>query len=550
METTIYVIGHKNPDTDSIISAVTYAYLKQAQGVPNVRAARAGKMNTQTEYIVERFGLPVPEFLSELNPKVKYFINGAPKVVSHRTPLWDALETIEASETKVLPIVDDNGKYLSLLHYNAFARNIMKKINPHMKAVIPTSVTHLLTTLKAQPVLTFNENEVKNSQIVVAASSYESFTEHLEEKVIENALVITGDREEIQAFCIEKRVRALILTGGKPISKELRRAAEENRVSVMISPFDTSSTALLIIYSTPVTSMGDNSAAPVNRNDPIRKVKPELARSASRALAVTDDDGSVVGVITEGDLIGEPNIEIIMVDHNETSQAIEGIENYRILEIIDHHRLGNLSTKYPITFINKPVGATSTIIAELYQEYRVPIPKQIASALLAGILADTLVLQSTTTTQTDRLTAQYLSDITNLDIQELGRDIMNAASLVSRKPVGELIGMDMKEYTAGDKAFAVSQVEVNVPTELLKRKDEIISHLQSLRLSRGHLFSALMVTDITELSSYLFIDADRGFISTITYPRLEDRVYVLKDILSRKKQLMPYLLELVEKYTD
>ncbi len=548
MQKKIYVIGHRNPDTDSIISAATYAHLKREQGWENVVAARAGKLNPQTEYIMERFGVPVPEFVSDLIPRVGYYLNGAPTTVSHGTPLWEALEAIDRSNLKLLPIVDDEGKYLSLLHYNAFAQNILRKVNPKKKAIFPTSLNHLLKTLKAQPILLFDEQEIRNSQIVVAASSFETFQEHLEEKMMENTLVICGDREDILAYCIEKGVRALIITGGKTPDKELRKKAEEHRVSVIISPFDTSSTALLIIYSAPIRTMGDDSVVPVRAGDFLRKIRPDLAQSVSRALPVVNDDGSVAGILSEGDLIREPNIEIIMVDHNELSQAVEGIENYRILEIIDHHRLGTLSTRYPITFINKPVGATSTIIAELYQEQKMPLARNIASALLAGILSDTLILQSATTTGTDRMMAEYLSDITDLDIQELGRDIMFAASLVGSKPIPEIIRMDMKEYAAGDRSFSVSQVEVNFPNEMLERKEEILGRLQTLREQKGYLFSALMVTDITELASYLFIEGDRTFIGSISYPKLNGGVYVLKDILSRKKQLIPYLLELMERH--
>jgi manganese-dependent inorganic pyrophosphatase len=254
----------------------------------------------------------------------------------------------------------------------------------------------------------------------------------------------------------------------------------------------------------------------------------------------------VAGVIFEGDLIREPNIEVIMVDHNEPSQAIEGIENYHVLEVIDHHRLGNLSTRYPITFINKPVGATCTIIAGLYREQRFPIKKEIASILLCGILADTLSLKSATTTDTDRETAEYLAELTGLDLAELGRELQNAANRAHNRPAGEFIVLDMKEYTENGVTFSVSQIETSDPEGFVARKDEILSALETLRGAKFY-FSALLVTDVTTLDSLLFVCGEKSFIASLNFPRREKEIFILKGIVSRKKQLVPLLTELLEK---
>ncbi|MFQ3546761.1 MAG: putative manganese-dependent inorganic diphosphatase [Termitinemataceae bacterium] len=547
MEKTIYVIGHRNPDTDSVVSAAAYARLKQVQGLPNYRAARAGKINPQTEYIFSRFGMPVPEFLPDLVPKVAYYLKGQSTVVAADIPLWEALERMEKDSLSVLPIVAKDDKYQSLLHYNAFAKYLLQKVNPHKKSAIPTSINLLLSTLHAQPITVFNPEEVKKSLIVVAASTERFFQKHLDAEMPESALVIVGDRVDIQRYCIERRVRALIITNGTTVDKELIELAEKNQVSIMISPFDTSSTSLLIIYSTPVGFMGDSTIQAVQLRDPVRKIRQALSESLSRCLPVIDEEGRVAGVISEGDLIQEANIELIMVDHNEPTQAIEGIENYKILEVIDHHRLGNLSTRYPITFINKVVGATSTIITNLYREQRLPLDRPTASILLCGILADTLVLQSATTTDTDREAAEYLSSITGLEISTLGKELMAAASQVNSRPAEELIRMDMKEYQEQGAHFTVSQIETDNPEELVGRKDEILNQLEMVKKSGNRLFSALMVTDVTELTSLLFIVGERQFVSLLNFPKQEAGVYILKDIVSRKKQLMPLLAELVEK---
>lgn len=547
MSDMIYVIGHKNPDTDSVVAATAYAHLKRVQGAENCLAARAGKMSPQAEYVFERFGVPFPAFIPDLVPKVEYYMGAAPTVVDRGTPLWDALSTMNQSAQKALPIVDENGRYRAMLHYSSFAQNILKKINPHKKAVIPTSISRLEATIKAQPICIFRPDEQFKARMLVAALETESFKRHLDAESTDSVIVIVGDRVDVQRYSIESKVRAMIVTNGALLDRELKELAEANGVSVLISPYDTSSTSLLVIYSTPVETMGDESIKSVRRHETLRRAREAIAESPSRSVPVLDDDGRVVGLFDEGDLIREPNISLILVDHNELGQAVEGAEHYRILEVIDHHRLGAFSTRYPITFINRVVGSTSTIISSMYRDAKIPIPKPIASLLLAGILSDTLILKSATVTDVDREAAEYLSNIADLDIAEFGRDIMSSASLVGKKPVAEIVRLDMKVYNAAELTFSVSQVEVHSPDEILERSAEVSSELAAIRAAGKHYFSALMVTDITELSSILFVEGEKDFVAMLRFPRLDERTFELKDVLSRKKQLVPLLIELTEK---
>jgi manganese-dependent inorganic pyrophosphatase len=530
-----------------VVSAAAYARLKQIQGQSRVRAARAGKINPQTEYIFERFGVPVPEYLPDLIPKAKYYISEEPVTVNEDSSVWEALELLQKDDSKVLPIVDRMGVYRSMLHYQGFSRYIINHINPRKKSSFPLTLDHLAATIHAQPVTLFNGAEIKKSPIVVAASYTAHFKSHLEAEGADNALVIVGDRWDIQKCCIERRVRALILSSGNILSRELTELAEENKVTVLISPFDTSSTAMLVIYSVPTGTLGDSTVPLIHLNDPVWTFREVLTRMPSRCLPVADDAGKVKGVIFEGDLIKEPNIEVIMVDHNEPGQAIEGIENYKLQEVIDHHRLGNLSTRYPITFINRVVGATCTIITNLYREQKVPLEKGIASILLCGIIADTLVLQSATTTETDIETAEYLASITGLDIKSLGHDIQTVSNQVNSLAGEELVKLDMKEYAERGMTFSVSQIETDNPKALTARQTEIAAALEKARAAKDHLFSALLVTDVTVLNSLLFVAGKKSFTSHINFPVTEGGIYMLKEVVSRKKQLIPLLTELVEK---
>ncbi len=550
MERTVYVLGHKNPDTDSVVAATAYAELKRSLGMAEVRAARAGAANPQTEYIFQRFGVHLPEFVPDLLPKVEYWLGDPVPTVLETSPLWEALALMGKAENRVLPIVDAEGRYKALLHYGAFAENILAKINPHKKAVITTSVAHLVATAKAQPLVIFDEHTFFKARMLVAALETESFVRHLKSEPVDNTIILVGDREDVQRISIESGVRALIVTNGNVVSKAVRELAEAKRVSVLVSPYDTSSTSLLVLYSTPVGSMGDSSIQPLQKKDLIRSARKALAASPSRSVPVVDEAGKVVGIFAEGDLARDPHVDIILVDHNELSQAVEGAENYHVLEVIDHHRLGTFSTRYPINFINRTVGSTSTIVASMYRDARVPLPKKMASILLCGVLSDTLILRSATTTDVDRDMAEYLSNITDLDIESLGADIMGAASAVASKPAAEIVNLDLKEYETSGRKISVSQVEVTDTTVIMDRKDEILAALAKVRSERQCWLSALMVTDITELTSLLLLDGEKELIGLVNYPRSEEGVYVLKDILSRKKQLMPAIFELVERANE
>ncbi|MDR0878392.1 MAG: putative manganese-dependent inorganic diphosphatase [Treponema sp.] len=547
MEKRIYIIGHRNPDTDSVVSAAAYARLKQAQGIHNCFAARAGKINPQIEYIFNRFKVPVPEYLPDLIPKAEYYISDPPAVVSADATVWEALEQLQQGGARVLPIVDADGKYQSMLHYKIFARYIITNINPNKKSAFSVSIDHLVKTLRAKAVTLSDNREVRKSPIVVAASYTKYFMDHLEAENPENALVIVGDRWDVHEFCIKRKVRALILTNNLELGPGLAELAKENHVSVISSPYDTSSTAMLIVYSAPVGAIGDDSAPLVHLTDTIKKIREPLSHAPSRCLPIGDDEGRIAGVIFEGDLIKEPNIEVIMVDHNEMSQAIEGIENYKILEVIDHHRLGNFSTRYPITFINKVVGATCTIITNLYREQHVPLEKDTASILLCGVLSDTLALHSATTTDTDRETAEYLSGISGLDIKQLAQDMQSVVNQVNALPAEELVSMDMKEYSEQGITFSVSQIETDAPQAIVARKEEIFAALEKSCSAKGLLFSALLVTDVTALDSLFFTAGKKSFTSQLHFPQADDGIYILKEIVSRKKQLIPLLAELIEK---
>ena len=548
MNKTVYIFGHKNPDTDSIVSATAYAKLKQLQGFDNYKAARAGHFNPQTDYIYKRFNVESPKYLSNLTPKVEYFMQDTTETVREDESVWAAIAKMQANNLRALPVVDTEGHYKSLLHYSAFAQKLLILLNPELKTNISTSIDLIIKTMNAQPLVVNNQNDIFKASILAGGASDETFKEMLEARSSENLIVITSDREKIYELCIEKKIKLLIITSGFILSKELKEKAKKNGVSVIMSPYTTSDTVMMIAYSTPVSMMADPEVPAVLPGDTISKIRGILLESPIRRLPVVDSDNKVIGIISEHDLTNEPNIRLVLVDHNELTQAVEGVEHYKIQEVIDHHRIGPLSTAYPITFINKPIGSTSTIITTLYQEAKIPIPKDIASLLLCGILSDTLILKSTTTTEVDRQTAEYLANITDLDIETIGHEILTAGSRIKGRTANQVIHQDMKEYKEAKNSYTVSQIEVGNLKEIMERKSEFLEELEIERRANKALFSALLVTDITQLSSILLIEYDPKFESFITFQRQEKNVYFLKDVVSRKKQLIPLITEQVENF--
>ena len=542
-EKTVFIFGHKNPDTDSVVAATAYKKLKELLGHDNYVAARAGNLSPQTDYVFNKFGVKPPEYISELSPKVAFYIDNNFQVARENDSLWKVLGNLEKTQDQVIPIVDENGAYKSLLHYNAFAKNLLIQMNPEKKSPVVTSIALIKETLNAQPLILKNENAIFKATILIGSSATESFKERLARHNTEPLVVIASNRSEIQEQCIDAKVRLLVLTSGQMLSKTLRDKAEKNGVSVIISPYGTSSTSMLIAYSTPVSSMADTSISAVHRYDPISKIRGLLRLVPCRCLPVVDDANKVIGIISESDLLKEPNVELILVDHNEATQVIDGYEHYRIREVIDHHRIGTLCTKEPILFLNKPVGSTSTLITGLYRENKIPVPVEIAGLLLCGILSDTLILKSATTTEIDCETAEYLSAIANLDVQKLGEEIIAAGSVIGSRSAQDIIAQDLKEYVEGKISYTVSQIEVDSPHDILARKKEFLDELEANRRAGKMIFAALLVTDITKLSSLLFFACDKKYESLFTFPKREDGIYYLNDVVSRKKQLIPMLTE-------
>ena len=322
MEKKVYIIGHRNPDTDSVVAAVSYAKLKELMGQKNYIAARAGHLSPQTVYIFDKFRVPYPKLVPNLTPKVEHYMPPLVASVDKEISVWDAIAKMEESHTRFIPVTENGGKYHSLLHYSEFAQNVITILNPEKKTAIPTSISLIIKTLNAQPIVVHNENEIFKASVLVGAAHPDTFKKKLQEHASENIIVITSDRESIHELCIDSKIKLLILSSSFVMNKELRKKAEENGVSVIISPYPVAATSMMIAYSTPVSVMSDGRIPTVRATDTISKIRPLLQESPCRCLPVVDDENKILGLISEHDIIREPNTEVILVDHNEMSQAV------------------------------------------------------------------------------------------------------------------------------------------------------------------------------------------------------------------------------------
>ena len=353
MEPTTYVFGHKNPDTDSVVSAYAFAKLKNSTGNENYKPCRAGKLSPQTEYVFNRFDAEPPELISDMTPKVEYYMEENFISIRENQSLQLASLFMQKNNYHFLIVTYENGRYKSLLHYSSFAKNLINSLNPehHIKILTNYSLIHQSIGGIFANMPDFSRDELVNCTIIAGAAKLESFKKTVEERPDQNLIVITGDREDIVNFSIKKKAYCIVITGGRTVSEETVLSARKNSVPIIVSQFDTISTSLLTTCATPVSTVSDSTIKPVKKYDTLRKCEGIFKLSNIPVIPVIDDDEKIAGILTESMTHRQPKISISLVDHNEPSQAVNGVENYQIKDIIDHHRIASITTKYPVNFI-------------------------------------------------------------------------------------------------------------------------------------------------------------------------------------------------------
>jgi manganese-dependent inorganic pyrophosphatase len=545
---TIYVIGHKNPDTDSICSAMAYAHLRQRQGLSSIQAARAGSINHQTQFVLEELALPTPPLLIDVFPRVRHVIGEHVITIAGDAPLSRAMELFHLHNVRMLPVIDEERRPQGLLFLKRVAeRFVVPSQEMEIRRVLacPDSIRQCLRGSFLHKV---KEKETEELNLYVGAMDSKTFCRKMEGLDPRRMVLITGDRVNVQRKAVDSGVRILIVTGGLPVSPEIVARGKENEVTIISTPYDTATSTWLTRLATPVRCLVDGGTfGAAGLDERMDDLRVKLLHAKDPGVVVLDGEGRVAGVATKSNLLRSSPVKLILVDHNELSQAVAGADKVEILEVVDHHRLGNFHTDTPIRFINQPLGSTCTVIATLYRQGGVVPEPAIAGLMLAGLLSDTVMLKSPTTTDVDREIAAWLGELSGLDPLDFGRRIFAAGSTLADYPsVRQLLLADFKEYRAGESSFGIGQVEVVSFHEFLAMKEEISSALLALRQERGLEMAGLLVTDIVQETSLLLALGGRELSYLIEYPRVDENLYELKGVLSRKKQLVPHLLKILK----
>lgn len=538
----ILVIGHRNPDTDAICSAVGYAEFKRRTGMPEAVAARCGDTNERIDFVLSTFGVPPPKFVADVSPKVRDVMQARITSVTPETTAADALGLMDERSIRILPVLDGGQRCCGLLSLFKLSKFLFPAANRLVDSRrVLSSLTNLARTLHGELLVAHNADVEEDLTLIIGAMSLESFAQRLDTLPHEKLAVVVGDRWDIQNLAIREGVRAVIVTGGLKVEAKTIEAAQRKKVSLITSIHDTATTASLCRAAVAVRHVLNEEFLCFREHAPLAVVRDEATSSGYQIFPVLDAEGRTVGILSKTDFLKTVTRKLILVDHNELSQAVQGAEEVEIIEIIDHHRIGALTTHQPILFRNEPVGSTSTIVADCFFRHEVELPQPIAGLLLAGLVSDTLNLTSPTTTARDSEVLKKLEHISGVNAREFTEKLFASGSLLTLSTAPKAITTDCKEYTEGGVTFSVAQIEEIGFDQFWKRKAELLEALEKYRARRKYLFSALLVTDVTTQSSLLLVADEEDFSAQIDYPRLEPGIYELRDVVSRKKQLLPYL---------
>lgn len=541
------VIGHKNPDMDSICSAIGYAELKIATGLKDVTAARAGATNERVDYVLGRFGRPAPPLITDVSPRVSDVMEKRVLSVRIDTPVYDAIQLMEQKEVRALPVVDSQRRCMGLLSAYRITRRLFPPRSAGSAArVVTASVTDLVTTFGGMLFSGVPSAEPQELLLFVGTFELDTMAERLRAHPGRAVVLFVGDRVAVQRLAIESRVHALVITGGCTVDEEIRNEARAAGVPVIGSPHDTATTVLLARGAAQVSRMLDTEFIALHPDMLLDEARKVVADSSAFVFPVLDDDKRLIGTLSKSDFLKPPARQLILVDHNEMTQAVKGADRVPIIEVLDHHKLGGFSSHTPMLFWNYPVGSTCTIVSLNYRYLGVAVAPDIAGILMSGIISDTLNLTSPTTTAQDREILEWLSKIAGVEATPLAEQIFSVGSPLLTMSAQQAIGADCKAYTEQGHRFTVAQIEELTFAHFPEKKQAVIEALEAHRVSEALLFAALLVTDITTQSSLLLVRGADAYLAQIDYPPVEPFIWELAGVVSRKKQLLPYLLGRLE----
>lgn len=537
MKENIYVIGHKNPDSDSICAALAYAEYKNGNGDVNAIPVRLGPINRETKFILEYFGVEPPTLIETVRLSVEDldFDNIAP--VSPDISLRMALELMSRNNVNTLPVIDDSEQLIGIVTISDIIQSYIDVWDNIVLGKSGTTLDNIIDTLSANSVFIPHIMKPLTGKVLVLAMEPKTMDNYIED----NDIVICGDRKDAQEFAINQGISLMIVSGNVSIDENIINLAKEKGIAIISTPHDTFTTSRLITQSVPISHvMTTEDLVIFDLDDLVDDVRVKMSQTRFRSYPVIDDDKKVVGLISRYHLISSMKKKVILVDHNERSQSVDGLEECEILEIIDHHRVADVFTGNPIYFRNEPVGSTSTIIASIMFENGRRPSKKIAGILAAAIISDTLLFRSPTSTNVDKMILERLARIADLDVEKFAMEMFKAGTSLVGKTPQELLSQDFKTFTVGEHKIGIAQVYTMDPSSLNEMKDNLISIMEERAKEYGYSIFILMLTDIFKQASEMVVAGhNKELIAKAFGKTLINNSFYAPGILSRKKQVVP-----------
>ena len=538
----VVVIGHRNPDTDSICSAIAYAELKNKTSDLVCEPRRAGKMNQETEFVLKKFGVRPPRMCTDVNPKIRDVDYREMPGIPGSTSLRKAWEIMRDQQIDTLPVTSADNELEGVITVKDIATANMDVFDTGILAKSRTSFRNILETLDGTMAVGSEDDVCTTGHIRIGTAT----PEMLESTVEKGDIVILTNRYESQLCAIEKEASLLILCNNAKVGRTIQRIADETGVAIMTTPVDTYAAGKLISQCAPISYyMTRSDIMKFTLVTPVADVTRVMAKVRHRYFPILDEDGKYCGMVSRRNIIALRKRRIILVDHNEATQAVEGFDQAEILEIIDHHRIGSLETSGPVYFRNQPVGCTATIITQMYDENGVEIPPQIAGLLLAAILSDTLVFRSPTCTPLDEASAKRLAKIAGVEIDEFASEMFEAGEKLDGKTAEEVFLQDFKVFMCGDIRFGVAQGSYMTRKNLLAAEALLQPYLEEARNKQNVEDIYMLLTDVPKEESVVISNgryASEVLADGFETQPAEDGSFTLPGVVSRKKQFIPALM--------
>lgn len=541
----VWVVGHKNPDTDSICAAIAYANLKNQADGNRYEAKRAGELNEETKYVLDTFGVKSPGLITDVGAQVKDIEIRKTPGVSGKISLKRAWEMMKEQNVVTLPVTDKENNLEGLIITGDIATSYMDVYDNSILSRAKTQYQNIVDTLDGTMLCGNEHAYFMKGKVVVGSANPETMEQFLED----DDLVIMGNRYDAQICALESNASCIVIAGSPQVPKTIVKMAEEKHCVLITTDYDTYTAARLINQSMPIKFfMRREQLVTFETEEYIDEVREIMSKEKHRDFPVLDEDGKYIGMISRRNLLNMKKKQLILVDHNEKTQAVDGIGGADILEIIDHHRIGSLETMSPVFFRNQPLGCTATIIYQMYQEQKVAIDKKVAGLLCSAILSDTLMYRSPTCTPLDKAVAEKLAQIADINIEEHAKAMFQAGSDFGSKTPEEIFYQDFKTFSQDGVEFGVGQLSAMTQEELEQVRDKLLPYLRDVLVERKIEMVFVMLTNIIEETTYLICAGEKAddLVEKAYHVHKEGDYHVLKGVVSRKKQLIPMFMSAMQ----